>query len=466
MLRRNIHKCVLQTAIFLFGAFACLLFYIMYIQVIDAEALNTNPLNRRGLVLAAEVQRGKILDAHGKSLAVSSASGDRTYPYSAAAAAVTGYIGERIGGAGIEGIANRELLGEAGEFTRLGPIGQLFSSPRGNDVKLTIDAGVQQAAYDALGSRRGAVVVLDAGTGAVLAMVSRPSFSPASAEEDWDELRQRADSPLLNRALSGLYPPGSTIKPLIADAALAEKATDLQEVFNCTGQLDLGNGYTIAESHGEVHGKVNLEQALTESCNVTFGTLAMRLGDAKLQKAFDRFGFTKALTGDVASAAPHLPDFSRLGKGDTAQIGIGQSELLVTPISMAMLAAAFANQGVIMKPYMIDEVITPNGVVLRKTEPTKWLEADTTERAQLINRFMEQVVLKGTGTAAAVSGIRVTGKTGTAENSSGADHAWFIGSAELPNRRIAFAIIVENSGGGGTEAAPIARSIIRSLLDI
>ena len=133
---------------------------------------------------------------------------------------------------------------------------------------------------------------------------------------------------------------------------------------------------------------------------------------------------------------------------------------------MAMLAAAFANQGVIMKPYMIDEVITPNGVVLRKTEPTKWLEADTTERAQLINRFMEQVVLKGTGTAAAVSGIRVTGKTGTAENSSGADHAWFIGSAELPNRRIAFAIIVENSGGGGTEAAPIARSIIRSLLDI
>lgn len=466
MRRRNIHTWILQTTVFLLGIFACLMLYIVYIQVVEANALAVNPLNHRGTAAAAEVHRGAILDAQGRSLAVTSAEGEREYPYTAAAAAVTGYIGEKIGATGIEGAASRELSGDSEEFSRLGPIAQLLRSSQGNDVRLTIDAKVQKAAYEALGNRRGAVVVLDAGTGAVLAMVSRPSFDPADVEAQWEDLRQRADSPLLNRVLYGLYPPGSTIKPLIADAALTEGVTTQQEIFDCTGKLDLGNGYTIADSHGEVHGRINLKQALMESCNVTFGTLAMRLGGSKLQKAFERFGFAKSLDGEMASTAPHLPDFSRLGKGDTAQIGIGQSKLLVTPISMAMLASSFANHGVMMRPYMIDEVVTPSGTVLRKAQPSQWLKVDTPEQANLIDGFMEQVVEHGTGTSAAVRNIRVAGKTGTAENAAGADHAWFIGSAALPNRQIAFAIIVENSGFGGTEAAPIARKVILSLLDI
>ena len=251
----------------------------------------------------------------------------------------------------------------------------------------------------------------------------------------------------------------------MADAALKEKATDQQEIFHCTGKLDLGGGYVLQESHGAVHGDVNLEQAVTESCNITFGTLAMRMGASKLDAAFDRFGFRKTFDNEIVESAAHLPDFSKLGKGDTAQVGIGQSSLLVTPLRMAMLAAAFANQGVMMKPYLIDEVISPGGVIIKKGSAAKWLEATSAERAAIIDGFMEKVVQKGTGTAARVDGIRVTGKTGTAENAAGADHAWFIGSAALKHRKIAFAIIVENSGGGGTEAAPIARKIIMSLLD-
>ena len=149
----------------------------------------------------------------------------------------------------------------------------------------TIEADAQQAAYDGLAGRKGAVVVLDADTGAVLAMVSAPAYDPNNVEDNWKAMSQEADGPLLNRTVQGLYPPGSTIKPMIADAALTDGVTNEQETFDCPGILDVGGGHSIRESHGEVHNRVDLRKALTESCNVTFGTLGMRLGDDKLKKA-------------------------------------------------------------------------------------------------------------------------------------------------------------------------------------
>ena len=243
MVERNIKKYVGRTAIFLLGCFFLLLGYIIYLQIYMAPSLAANPLNQRSAVAEADILRGTILDAQGRKLAVSAQKGERSYPFGASMAPVTGYIGEKIGNAGIEGYANRDLMGMAEDVSRLGPVAQLFVSDRGNDVKLTVDADVQQAAYEALGNRKGAVVVLDAQTGAVLAMVSRPSFDPANIEGQWESLRQQSDGPLLNRASQGLYPPGSTLKVMMADAALKEKATDLQEVFNCTGHMDLGGGY-------------------------------------------------------------------------------------------------------------------------------------------------------------------------------------------------------------------------------
>ncbi len=464
MANRTMKQYVLRCTVFLLGCFSLLALYVVWLQTYEADSLASNPLNQRAAAAESNILRGAILDAKGEKLAYSQKVGERSYPYGEIMAPVTGYTGDKIGSTGIEGYANRDLLGMSADLSRLGPVAQLFTSDRGDDVRLTIQAKVQQAAYDALGARRGAVVVLDAGTGAVLAMVSRPTFDPNRIEADWDTLRQAENSPLLNRASQGLYPPGSTLKPMIADAALKEQVVDLREIFSCTGKLDVGGGSTIRESHGEVHGKVNLEQALTESCNVTFGTLAMRLGDAKLDAAFDRFGFRKTADQEISEAASHLPEFSKLGQGDTAQVGIGQSSLLVTPLHMALLASAFANHGVVMKPYLIDEVISPSGVIIKKGQAVKWFEATTPERAALIDGFMEKVVTEGTGTAARVSGVRVTGKTGTAENAGGKDHAWFIGSADVGGRKIAFAVIVENSGGGGTEAAPIAKKIIANLL--
>lgn len=460
---RTIKRYVLQVAAFLLICLGVLSIYVVYLQSVAADGLAKNPLNQRSAQAEADVQRGSILDSEGRALAQSTQPGNRSYPMGESMAFVTGYFSEEIGSSGIEGYANRDLLGITEEVMRMGPIAQLFQSSRGNDVRLTIDSDAQQAAFDGLAGRRGAVVVLDVDTGAVLALVSSPSYDPNYIAGDWNAMLEREDSPLLNRALQGLYPPGSTIKPMIADIALEQGITDDHEVFECTGSLDVGGGSSIRESHGEVHGDVHLEQALVKSCNVTFGTLAMRMGAKPLKEGFRRFGFEKLTDGELQESASHLPDFSSLDMGDIAQVGIGQSMLLVTPMRMALLAAAMANDGVVMKPYMIQQVVSPTGVIVKEHTPTKWFSATTRSRANLMNEWMEEVVQKGTGTAAKVSGVKVTGKTGTAENPGGDDHAWFIGSAVIGSHRIAFSIIVENSGGGGTEAAPIARKIVLSL---
>ena len=459
----KLRRQIVQVGAFLLVMVAVLSLYISYLVIWEGKELAENPLNMRAAAAKADIRRGTIFDAHGRILAQTQNDGSRTYPLGQVMAHLTGYNGENIGSAGLEGHANRELLGLTADMSRLGPVAQLLQTDRGNDIKTTIEADAQQAAYDGLAGRKGAVVVLDADTGAVLAMVSSPAYDPNNVEANWKELSQSAEGALLNRTVQGLYPPGSTVKPMIADAALTEGVTNEQEIFDCTGVLDVGGGHSIQESHGEVHNKVDLRKALTESCNVTFGTLGMRLGDDKLKKVFNRFGFDQSIGGEIVMTSSHLPDFGSLGSGDQAQTAIGQSSLLVTPMHMAMMASAFVHGGVVMKPYLVQEVVTPGGLVVHSASPEKWLTATTENMAAKIYSYMEDVVTKGTGKAAQVSGVEVVGKTGTAENPQGEDHAWFIGTAKLRNRNIAFAIIVENGGGGGKVAAPIARKIILSL---
>ena len=437
--------------------------HIIYISVFKADELAENPLNQRTSAMQKEVLRGRIMTADGKVLAENLPEGGRNYPWGEAAASVTGYNGENIGGAGLEAHRNMELMGMSRDFSRLGPVAQLLQADKGNDLETTIDSHAQEAAYEALSGTRGAAVVLDVKTGAILAMVSTPAYDPNFVESDWQHLRDREDSPLLNRAVQGLYPPGSTVKPLVAAAALGEKVTDEKEVFNCSGRLELLGGSYIGEYQGEVHGQVDLKEALAESCNVTFGALGLRLGGRKLGKYFENFGFQQEIGGEILMAGSHLPEFDSLGQGDLAQTAIGQSSLLVTPMHMALMASAFANDGNIMKPYLVQKVVSSKGIVMENTRPEKWCSALEPSLAAIIDNYMAQVVQRGTGTAAAVKGIKVTGKTGTAENASGEDHAWFIGSAQLPNRKIAFAIIVENGGSGGRAAAPIARQIVESM---
>ena len=466
MADRKIRKHIAVAAAFLLGLIAVQILYLAKLSVWDGAELAAHPLNTRTALMEKDIRRGRVFDRAGHILAESSAEGVRSYPYGRILAPVTGYLTERYGTTGIEQTESLELSGVTTDAARMGPLRTLLRSDAGYDIRLTVDASLSKVAWNALGTHRGAVVVLDAATGGVLTMVSAPSFDPSAAEAQWNELSARADSPLLNRAVQGLYPPGSTFKTLIADAALAAGATNPDEVFTCTGELAIGTDYVLHESHGEAHGKLRLSDALRESCNVTFATLALRLGGSGLSSAFSRFGIGEELASpEIAMTAAHVPDFGKLTDGEIAQTGIGQGQLLVTPLQMALVADAFANGGHIMRPYLVDAVLTPEGTVLYEADPSVWRTATTAERAALIDGYMADVVAAGTGTAADVAGVRVTGKTGTAENTSGTDHAWFIGSAERGGRKIVLAVLVEEGGFGGRAAAGIARQIIRAYFE-
>ncbi len=464
----DLRGSIRRAAFALIGLLAALFLYLSYIQVVRSDYLAGHPLNRRTAEAAAKVERGTVFDRRGEKLAFSERDAHgrfvRRYPYGAMAAHVVGYSSPRYGQSGVESAFNGDLSGMADPVRRFGPITGLWTAKAGNSVTLTLDGGLQETAYRALGNRRGAVVAIAPRSGAVLAMVSRPGFDPETVDENWQAVVGAADSPLLNRATQGLYPPGSTLKVLVAEAALAEKITDLRKVYYCEGSMRLGPDYVLSEAGGRAHERVNLEDALAVSCNVTFGRLALELGRNRMAKAFDRYGFARPLGGDILEAASRLPDFSRLSEGDLAQTGIGQGSLLVTPLRMAMLASAFANRGVILRPFIVSRVTAPDGAVLKQFGSAEFAAAASLATADEVGRMMQTAVIAGTGFAASVAGVKVAGKTGSAENPHGDSHAWFIGYAPADDPVIAVAVIVENGGGGGEVAAPIARQLFARAL--
>lgn len=462
----NMSQHIHKAAIFLLGLIFVLFLYLSYIQVIEKDNLASHPLNRRSSEAAKTIQYGDVLDKNGNKLAFSVFEDGgyvRRYPYGAVFAHVVGYDTKKYGKAGIESIYNGYLSGNLNPERQLGAVSHLFQTTRGNNVKLTLDAKVQETAYKALGNHRGAVVALSPQTGRVLALVSRPSFNPEAVEAAWQQISNDSESPLLDRTVQGLYPPGSTLKVMMAEAALNEGITTTDRLMTCNGTLEIGSDYTLSEINHKAHGKINLEEALTVSCNIAFGTLALEMGRDKMEKTFKRYGFTEEIHSDFVESKPKLPSFSKLSDGDLAQTGIGQGSLLVTPLRMAMLAASMANHGIMMKPYLVSEITSPDGGVIKKYSAEKWLTLDA-KTAELVKKMMVSVVRDGTGRAAALSGISVAGKTGTAENPHGADHSWFIGFAPADNPEIAIAVIVENAGAGSLVAAPIAREVFAQVL--
>jgi peptidoglycan glycosyltransferase len=444
-----------------------LLIYLSYIQVIQSEFLATHPLNRRTNETARMIPYGMILDRNGEKLALSQKEGEtfnRKYPYKVTTAQVVGYDSVTYGKSGIEGTYNTYLAGSNNAMAHLGAINHLFANKAGNNVVLTLDVKLQEIAYKALGNHRGAVIAINPRTGAILAMVSKPSFDPNQIDQEWKSISTDGNSPLLNRVTQGLYPPGSTIKVMIAEAALKEKVIDLNRTIDCEGILKIPPDYTLQESHLESYGKINLAEALAVSSNVFFGTMSLELGRSKMANAFERFGFKQPVGQDLQEATSHLPDFSSLGNGDLAQTGIGQGSLLVTPLRMAMLASSFANKGVIMKPYLVDKITDPDGTTIKSYSQEEWLTVTSPQLAEDISKMMVKVVESGTGKSASLPGKIVAGKTGTAENAQGDSHAWFIGFAPADNPQIAIAVIVENAGYGGSIAAPIARQVFRAAL--
>jgi penicillin-binding protein A len=447
--------------------FVALILMLTYVQVWAAPGYKVSPSNTRAVEEEMQIQRGLILSADDQVLADNVEQGKyflRTYPFGDLTAPWLGYNNLKYGRAGVERVYNEELTGQAGLLGVTGSWSQVLGQvKRGSDIKLTVQMKVQQAAAQALGTRKGAVVALNPKTGAILAMVSYPRYDPNKLTEQWKALSANEDRPLLNRATQGLYPPGSTFKIIVGSAALQTGTVTPATSFTDKGSVTIG-GYVIHNFDNKSYGTHDFTKAFASSINTTFATVGSQMGAGTLSTYASAFGFGKALPWKLGGATSKFPDPSGMDKAHVAQASIGQGEVLSSPIMMGLAACAVANGGTIMKPYLVDQIRSYNGAIVETTSPAEWLRPLSAATAATMKNLMVQVVKSGTGTAAAISGVQVAGKTGTAQVSTGDSHAWFAGFAPADDPQVAVVVIVENGGSGGTVAGPIAKQVMAAAL--
>jgi peptidoglycan glycosyltransferase len=471
---------------------ACLLLFFALIananilQVVDAKSLRNNPHNSRVLLRTYSRPRGQIVIG-GAAVANSVKTNDRllyqrVYAQGPEYAPITGYYSLIEAATGIERAEDGVLSGEDDRlFVRR--LQDLLSgrSTRGGSVVLTINPAAQDAAYNGLKGQAGAVVALDPRSGKILALATTPSYDPnrltshdtASVAAAWTALNADPKSPLVDRALSSTYPPGSLFKIVTSAAALAGGDTP-DTVIPAPHQLTLPQTSNPLNNFGnEVcakSGQMTLADALRISCNTAFGALGLKLGGPALKTQADAFGIDdNNLSVPIPTATSVFPD--NLNPPQTAQSAIGQFDVRITPIQAAMIAAAVANKGTLMKPYLVDQVLGPDLTVVSKTKPQVMHQSVSPEVAAELTQMMIGVVAHGTGTAAQISGVQVAGKTGTAQHGPDTTpHAWFIAFAPAQNPVVAVAVLVENGGAlgsdatGGKVAAPIAAQVIKAVL--
>ena len=448
------------------GLFAVLLVYLVCVQVIWGPQLAASPLNPRLALAAERIHWGRILDRRLTVLADSVGTGPsqlRRYPQGTAFAHVLGYRSRRFGLTGIERREELALLGLPITDPWQALQEALGRTPEGNDVVLTLDAAVQQAAGQALGDARGAVVVLDPRTGAVLALVSRPGFDPSAVDAQWASLSRDPSAPLYNRATQGQYPPGSSFKTVVLTAAVGSGRVRASDPVNCPEAIDVG-GALIHNFEHEQLGRISILQAFVASCNTAFVQIGRRTGAAPIIAAARAFGLGRAVPFDLPTSSGYLPPLRDVGARSLAQISFGQGSLLVTPLQMALVASTIGNGGIMMRPFLVSQIRTPDGRIRQTFAQRGSREVIPAALAGDVAQAMIQVVQAGTGTAAQLPGIVVAGKTGTAENPHGNTHAWFIAFAPADRPVAALCVIVENGGVGGQVAAPIARRVLAAAL--
>jgi peptidoglycan glycosyltransferase len=480
-------------------AVACLLLFglllvnVNYVQAVKASDYRKDPRNTRALLRQFERERGPIVLSTGAGAAPTAVDKAtprerfkflRTYPNGPLYATVTGFSSFVYGTTGIERAENDVLSGESDQLLvrRLSDY-VTGRRPEGGRVVLTLSQAAQRAAYEGLAGHRGAAVAIDPRTGAVLAMVSTPSYDPNKLSSHdpttirayYDRLQDDEADPLLNRVVQQTYPPGSTFKVITSAAALAKgKLTPTSEIAS-PRELDLPQTDRNLKNFGGEscgNGKTStLADALRISCNTAFGQLGLDLGGDTLREQAEKFGFGENdLQVPTRVAKSVFP--AELSPPQEAQAAIGQYDVRVTPLQMALVVAGVANGGDVMRPYLVREVQGPDLSRLSSTEPSVYKEAAVSrEVADQLTAMMELVVSGGTGRSAQIPGVRVAGKTGTAQHADGAaPHAWFVGFAPADDPQVAVAVVVEDGGSAGSEAtggrvaAPIARDMMRAVL--
>jgi peptidoglycan glycosyltransferase len=475
-----------RVVIVIMAMFVSLLISSSTIQVLAADELARDQRNVRSVYDAYKTQRGAIL-VDGTPIAFSEASDDnfrflRIYEnpmYSA----ITGFFSFYQGATGLESSMNSFLTGKNSSqfFEQVNAL--LSGNPvTGASVELTIDPVVQKAAWDALGKLKGAVVALDPKTGNILALVSKPGFDAnrlavhdgITSGNNYAELLADKDSPLVNKAISGtLYAPGSVFKILVAAAAIESGKYTAESTLPNPVKYQLPGTNTFIQNSGEgkCGGKatVSIADALRFSCNIPFAQLGVELGQEAIRDQAEKFGFGKTVEIPLRSTASVYPE--NMDDAQTAMSSFGQFDVRVTPLQIAMMSAAIANNGKIMKPNLIENVVSANLSSLFAPSPQEYASPISESTAAAVRNMMIDAVARGVSSNASIKGITVAGKTGTAQNGKGEPYTlWFTGFAPAENPQVVVAVVIEDGGGqgqggrGNTLAAPIAKKVIQAVM--
>lgn len=458
--------------------FAALIANLTYLQVINASAIQHMPSNNHTIAKSAYVQRGAIITSDGVTLAESLRQEDgtylRSYPQGSLAAHTVGYISTRYGSSGIESTMNDTLTGSSNYSDWKSALYSLAGVQEpGNTVALTINSQMQRAAESALEGYTGAVVVLDPSTGAVLAKASAPTYS----YDQLDDIMKSggSGSQLLDRTTQALYSPGSTFKAVTLSAALDTGTTSLDTVYDAEPALTIG-GAEVSNYGYNDYGTPTLKEAFALSSNTVFGQVGVQVGASNLVKYADAFGYGTNVGQDFNTQASLMPEPSEMTEWETAWAACGQpvgqhpspAGPQVTVMQNAMVAQAVANGGVVMNPYLVDHVLSPEGAVISTTQPKSLGQAISADTASKVKEAMLGVVDHGTGVRAKVQGVQVAGKTGTAQIENGKINSFFIGFAPYDNPTLVISVVIEGEDGTDVEgyAAGVAGQVLASCLNI
>jgi penicillin-binding protein A len=488
-----VNRQIIKLFAFIMALFALLVGFTAWWSVFDAKALKEKNSNRRPLLEQQQIPRGRILAADGSVIAKSYSKGKgsakryiRKYPYGSLFGHPIGYSYIEVAQSEFEKYHNEELIGEETEFGTI--LDQLTGQKQeGEQIVTSLDPHAQEVAMHALEAAGfGAVVAIEPSTGSVKVMASNPGYNPNKIpDEDYFERlnskKEEATRPLVNRATQGLYPPGSTFKVVTAAAGLESGVITPETTINAPGSI-IDEGHELANDGDIDWGPIPLDTALTNSVNTWFGQLGQKIGQDKLFTMMEKFGFNARPPIDIPEDEL-LPSgvwdleanklLTRKDPVDLARVAIGQERLLVTPLQDAMVAAAVANKGKLMRPQIWKRVVNVDGSVTKRMDPSVYSEPISSKTAEELTTAMEGVVDEGTGTNAAISGVKVAGKTGTAETPSNKacgggseeNQGWFMGFAPADHPKIAIAATVECTTQFGNDvAAPIFREVAESLL--
>jgi len=482
------NRQIVKLFAFIVVLFGVLVAFTSYWSVFDAKALKEKEANKRPLLEQQQIRRGRILAADGSVIAKSVAKGHgdslrfvRRYPEGSLYGHPIGYSFVRQGDSEFEQFHNDQLIGEGSEFGSI--LDEITGRNReGNDIVTNIDPTAQRVAMSDLEAQGfGAVVAIEPSTGAIKVMASYKSYDPNRVPYELSRLnRNTVETPLYNRATQGLKPPGSTFKVVTAAAGLESGVITPETAIDAPGSIT-DEGIALNNDFNEDFGPITLDTALTNSVNTWFGQLGQQVGQDALFETMQKFGFNSEpaidLPADQVEKSGVYDEGELLTKDDPvdlARLAIGQERLLATPLQIAEVAAAVANHGKLMKPQIWNRVVDPDGRVVERLDPSEYSQAVSAKTAEELTTAMEGVVSEGTGTNAAISGVPVAGKTGTAETPGNAacgggeeeNQAWFMGFAPANEPKIAIAATVECTEQFGNDvAAPIFRDVAETILN-